>query len=488
MMSSQPNYLKRLLKYLPSAVSLSAVLLITLSVRSLQGELFITDTQYMVAVGRWIIANGRLPETDPLTVHSELTYICQQYPICILVAALYDTFGEISVRLLFAMLDIAVVIYIWHLTFPKNGNYLLHCAVSCIFGVMIVYSLRSTPRALDILCLAVSWKLMERYIESRDVRLLFGFPFLGVFMANVHGALWPCAIMLPVAALFESKLDMTDRIALMASILVTVAAAMLNPYGFSVLSLPFKMTGKSSTAVTVTPELQPMFSTVPIEAVILIVVSIIPVIYYINRSGCKKTIFSFETMMLAGLLFLSLMTWRNELLLLGILMIVYGMWCGNLKVKYRVSSKKLNRMLLFSISVIILELGAAWFWNSLYVTDPKSVSLERTFRAMREDGAVPGTAVLTDIDPGCRAELNGFKPYLDTRVEVFNGQNGQKDVLAEAGKAFSSGDLSGLCDDYGMDYVVLNYGIYDVDIENLKDLGFKEIYSDGMTICLKNSE
>ena len=61
---------------------------------------------------------------------------------------------------------------------------------------------------------------------------------------------------------------------------------------------------------------------------------------------------------------------------------------------------------------------------------------------MREDGAVSRTAVLTDIDPGCRAELNGFKPYLDTRIEVFNGQNGQKNVLAEAGKALSSGSLS----------------------------------------------
>lgn len=106
---------------------------------------------------------------------------------------------------------------------------------------------------------------------------------------------------------------------------------------------------------------------------------------------------------------------------------------------------------------------------------------------MREDGAVSGTAVLTDIDPGCRAELNGFKPYLDTRIEVFNGQNGQKNVLAEAGKALSSGSLSAICDDYGMDYAVLNYGINDVGIQDLKESGFKTLYSDGLTVCLKRS-
>ena len=127
------------------------------------------------------------------------------------------------------------------------------------------------------------------------------------------------------------------------------------------------------------------------------------------------------------------------------------------------------------------------FYSTLSATDQKSISLERAFQAMREDGAVSGTAVLTDIDPGCRAELNGFKPYLDTRIEVFNGQNGQKNVLAEAGKALSSGNLSAICDDYGMDYAVLNYGINDVGIQDLKESGFKMLYSDGLTVCLKRS-
>lgn len=441
----------------------------------------------MVAAGRWIIANGHLPTTDPLSIHSELTYICQQYPICILVAVLYDTFGEMSVRLFFALLDMVAVLFIWYQTFPKAGNRILHCAVSCVFGAVIVYNLRSTPRALDILCLAVSWELMEKYIESRDIRFLFGFPFLGIFIANLHGALWPCAIMLPLAALLDSKLDSNARAALAVTILLTIASAMLNPYGLDVLSLPFKTIGTSDVATVAVPELKPMFSIVPVEAVILIVISVVPVIFHAKCFGFKKAVFSFETMMVSGLLFLSLMTWRNELLLLGILMIVYSTWCWKIEPKCKASSKMLSRIVLFSISVVALEFGAVLFYSTLSSTDQKSISLEMAFQAMREDGAVSGTAVLTDIDPGCRAELNGFKPYLDTRIEVFNGQNGQKNVLAEAGKALSSGSLSAICDDYGMDYAVLNYGINDVGIQDLKESGFKPVYSDNLTVCLKRS-
>ena len=177
----------------------------------------------------------------------------------------------------------------------------------------------------------------------------------------------------------------------------------------------------------------------------------------------------------------------RELLLLGILMIVYSTWCWKLEPKCKVSSKMLSRIVLFSISVVALEFGAVLFYSTLSATDQKSISIERAFQAMREDGAVSGTAVLTDIDPGCRAELNGFKPYLDTRIEVFNGQNGQKNVLAEAGKALSSGSLSAICDDYGMDYAVLNYGINDVGIQDLEESGFKPVYSENLTVCLKRS-
>ena len=163
-----------------------------------------------------------------------------------------------SVRLFFALLDMVAVLFIWYQTFPKAGNRILHCAVSCVFGAVIVYSLRSTPRALDILCLAVSWELMEKYIESRDIRFLFGFPFLGIFIANLHGALWPCAIMLPLAALLDSKLDSNARAALAVTILLTIASAMLNPYGLDVLSLPFKTIGTSDVATVAVPELKPI--------------------------------------------------------------------------------------------------------------------------------------------------------------------------------------------------------------------------------------
>lgn len=58
---------------IPLWASLAAMLAAcaaSLAAVSLTGwSLFQPDTRYMVAIGRWIIENGELPTTDPLTLN-----------------------------------------------------------------------------------------------------------------------------------------------------------------------------------------------------------------------------------------------------------------------------------------------------------------------------------------------------------------------------------------------------------------------------------
>lgn len=74
---------------------------------SMDGGLFGPDARYMVAAGRWILENGRLPTSDPLTIHTQLPYICQQWPVCILLALVHDLMGEVALGCLFALIDVS---------------------------------------------------------------------------------------------------------------------------------------------------------------------------------------------------------------------------------------------------------------------------------------------------------------------------------------------------------------------------------------------
>lgn len=73
----------RILRWASLSAALAACAAALAAVSLTGWSLFQPDTRYMVAIGRWIIENGELPTTDPLTLHDGLSYTCQQWPLCI---------------------------------------------------------------------------------------------------------------------------------------------------------------------------------------------------------------------------------------------------------------------------------------------------------------------------------------------------------------------------------------------------------------------
>lgn len=88
----------RILRWASLSAALAACAAALAAVSLTGWSLFQPDTRYMVAIGRWIIETGELPTSDPLTLHEGLAYICQQWPLCIAAAAIFDAFGEAGIK------------------------------------------------------------------------------------------------------------------------------------------------------------------------------------------------------------------------------------------------------------------------------------------------------------------------------------------------------------------------------------------------------
>ena len=88
----------RILQWASLSASLAACAAALAAVSLTGWSLFQPDTRYMVAIGRWIVETGELPTTDPLTLHDGLAYTCQQWPLCIAAAAIFDAFGEAGIK------------------------------------------------------------------------------------------------------------------------------------------------------------------------------------------------------------------------------------------------------------------------------------------------------------------------------------------------------------------------------------------------------
>ena len=451
---------------------------------SMGGGMFGPDARYMVAAGRWILENGRLPTADPLTIHAQLPYICQQWPVCILLASVHDLMGETSVRALFAFIDIsgALVLYLVARRVGLRGA--LATALSCAIVLWMTVMEASTPRALDVMCIALCWGAAARYVEIRDSRILASFPLMGFLIANIHGALWPCSLMLPLSLLVDARLDIRSRCQVALAAVLTVCACALNPYGASMLALPFQTAGSDNPMLAGVLELRPMVPGFPGEAVFTIG-SCVAVLALTAKRGGAAQLFSYGCAMTVGLAALSLMTRRNFLLYLAVLVLVSGEIIGIGKAQERdlfkdglaarVSVLMAGSVLVCTVILLATAIGA---------DSPGYVSQSAAFAAIQRAGIESGSPVLTDLGSGCEAEIFGYRPTLDTRVEVLCGVYGGTDVLTPAASALSGKGTIAYCAKLGIVAAVLPIGSYDAVVAQLNGAGWNVLHDDGTTVAL----
>lgn len=479
-MSSESQRASAVCAYL--AVASAAI--IGLWAVSMSGGLFGPDARYMVAAGRWILENGRVPMTDPLTLHTQLPYICQQWPVCVLLALAHDLMGETAVHALFAFIDISGTFVLYLVARRVGLRGALATVLSCVIVLWMAVMEASTPRALDVICIALCWGATARYVETRDLRILATFPAIGILIANIHGALWPCALMLPLSLLIDARLNIRSRCQVVLAAVLTVCACALNPYGASMLALPFQTVGSDNPMLAGVWELRPMVPGYPGEAAFTLG-SCAAVLALTAKRGGAERLFSYGCAMTVGLAALSLMTRRNFLLYLAVLVLVSGELVGMGKthegspfkdaLAARVSVFMAGSVLVYTIFLLGTALGS---------DSPRYLSQSAAFDVIHREGVDTGSLILTDLDTGCEAELMGYRPTLDTRVEVLCGVYGAEDVLTPAAAALSGKNTSAYCEGLGIMGAVLPSGYYDEAVSCLQGTGWVIAQDDGTTVAL----
>ena len=141
----------------------------------------------------------------------------------------------------------------------------------------------------------------------------------------------------------------------------------------------------------------------------------------------------------------------------------------------RVSLFMAGSVLVYTIFLLGTALGSDF---------PRYVSQSAAFDATHRAGVDTGSPILTDLDTGCEAELMGYRPTLDTRVEVLCGVYGGVDVLTPAAAALSGKNTSAYCEGLGIMAAVLPSGYYDEAVSCLQGTGWVIAQDDGTTVAL----
>ena len=450
------------------AASLAAV--------SLTGwSLFQPDTRYMVAIGRWTIENGELPTTDPLTLHDELAYTCQQWPLCIAAAAIFDTFGEAGIKCAAAAFDMAASATAWACTLDRGRTGAVHAAASAALAAAIAVLCNSTPRGIDVMALCICYAAGRKWARGGRDSLLAAFPAAGFAMAQLHGALWTVALMIPCCLILDGTLDRYGRLKALTAAISTVAACMLNPYGARLLMLPFLTMGAESLKSVGIGELAPWTQAAPTQAACACTLAAALVLFRcrVRRRGGGRVLLEAGDALVLGTLMLALANVRNDLLLFA------SMALSLSDIHGEVAGPRARRPLALASCCTAALLVAV---GCLAATVPAKTVLEQSaeaaIAALEDAVADGGEAVICDIDAGSELELAGYRPLLDTRAELYCPElNGGTDAWGAA-RAMLAGDTRAI-EGTGADFAVVPSGAYPALVDGLAELGFSRVHDDG---------
>ena len=290
--------------------------------------------------------------------------------------------------------------------------------------------------------------------------------------------------MLPLSMLIDVRLDLRSHLDVALTAALTVCACALNPYGASLLALPLQTVGSENPLLAGVWELRPMAPDFPGEAAFTLGSCAAVLALTARRDGTRRLL-SYGCAMTVGLAALSLMTRRNFLLYLAVLVLVSGEVVGMGKARKgspfkdvlaaRVSVLMAGSILVYTIFLLGTALGS---------DSPRYASQSAAFDAIHRTGVDTGSLILTDLNTGCEAELMGYRPTLDTRVEVLCGVYGGEDVLTPAAAALSGKNTSAYCEGLGIIAAVLPSGYYDAAVSCLQGTGWVVAHDDGTTVAL----
>lgn len=465
----------RILRWASLSAALAACAA-TLAAVSLTGwSLFQPDTRYMVAIGRWIVENGELPTSDLLTLHEGLAYICQQWPLCIAAAAIFDAFGEAGIRCAAAALDIAATATLWACTLDRGRTGAVHMAASAACGAAIAVLCNSTPRGIDVMALCACYAAGRKWARGGRDSLLAAFPAAGFAMAQLHGALWTVALMVPCCLILDGRLDRLDRLKALTAAMSTAAACMLNPYGARLLMVPFLTMGAESLKSVGIGELAPWTQAAPVQAACACTIAAALVLFRcrVRRRLGGRALLEAGDFLVLGTLALALANVRNELFLL------VSMALSLSDIQGEVAGPRARRPWALAVCCsAALAAAAGCLAATLPARTVTEASADAALAALEAAGAESGDAVICDIDVGSELELAGYRPLLDTRAELFCPElNGGTDAWGAA-RSVLSGDAEAI-EGTGADFAVVPSGAYPALEKALTGLGFSRVHDDG---------
>lgn len=423
------------------------------------------DFWFIINHGRYILENG-FTNTEPFTIHSDLTFTFEKWLTSISFYKLFEWVGDRGMYIFLAGVFAVILLVMFFTMFRISKNKILSVFFTTAFGFLFVKAAYITlrPQIFSYLLLIIEFYLLERYVQTDNNKFLYFLPLISWLFFQLHSTMWLMFFIVLMPYIFDFnflgriiKCEESNykKIPILISCTISFFVGFLNPYGYQSVFYLFK-----SLDVTKYPieELRVPDDIIFYRRMMFFVV--FEIIYYLNRNLQKTQLIPLRYLyFLIGTLLMGIMARRN----ISYFQIYHAIICcymfKDIKMDFLLKIK--NPILVFSIVAML---------GTIYCISDKEMSIsglraERLLDELKEElgcdyKTCQNTTIYTEFNTGAYAEWIGFKTYLDPRAEVFLKKvNNKEDILQEWYEVhYLTGDYKPLEKKYGFDYwLIVDY-------------------------------
>ncbi len=452
------HFFKEYLKWKPSTIVIIIFLFIPFIPILMDIFKLDNDFWFLINTGKYIINSG-IPHIEPFTIHSNFSFVAQQWLTDIIFYLIYNKFNIYGMYIFILILNMIVVFLLYKLSLLINkGNKKIAILTTIIIDVFYARLFLSTrPQVFDIILLLLELYLLELFIKRNNKKYLIGLPIISLLMINLHASVWPMifVFLLPYyIGRINLKFTTKENYKLKPLIIVTIIMFLfgfINPYGIDAMTYLFNSYGIDKIDESIN-EMAPLTIKNGITIYILILFIIITCIINKNKKNNLR-----YTLLLLGTTLLSLQHLKGELFFLVSSVIIVN---NNLKDIFpeenKNSSTEINKKIKILLLTILCIITLISFKNKKYIKEADNYYYE--ISEILKENKAESSVIYTGYNAGAYIEYQGFKCYIDPRAEVFLKSNNKKEDIFVEYYEFQNGkiNIKKFIDKYKFDYIIID--------------------------------
>ncbi len=432
---------KKMSRKSDSFFSVELLLFITTIIISFPRLVIDNDFWFYLSHGRYIMANGLYPGTDPFLIHEGFQMTFQRYASSLLFWNIYRLFAEKGIFLLLISASYLTAYILYkQAMFVSNRNMQISLLTTTILMFCMKDLIVTRAQMFSTLLLGLSILCLEKYMADRKKRYLIPVSLSYFLIIQFHSSLWPMLSILAapyfVELTLEWKKDKNNGFKeFIFSELLGIGSMILNPYGIKSIEYVFLAYGTKELemisemgAVSIKNMPETLFLLLILVSLMFMrrewlieKISGVTNIYEGNTNGIRY-IFLFS-----GFGIFSLVSARNLTMMA---------MCAGFIIAFFLKDYRFREMSVLRMTLIL----AAFMTIEISLVKPSREGFSRMYKAIdylvayeqRNFESTENVLTFTGYNTGNYAQYKGLKTYSDARAEAgLKKINGKSDTLKE---------------------------------------------------------